>query len=205
MPLPARPGISGLLIFAFCLPFSAEGTAAQESASSLPMASIRPFDGNCSAAGAVPAGTFVSIAIQDHLNSKLNHVGDTFSIALTDPIMCENKVVVPAGTEGRGEIIHVARARAAGKAGELIVAARTLEWSGRTIRLRSLRFGKAGDSRVAQGAVLAVVGGPLAYLVVGGEVDVPPGTAAHAKLAEAIHIEAPSARAADGKEEGERP
>lgn len=141
----------------------------------------------------IPQGTLVNITIVDHLNSKQSHVGDTFRIALAEPITLDGKVIVPTGAEGRGEVIHAARARAGGKAGELILAARTLEWNGRTMRLRSFGFGRTGESRVTEGAALAYVGGPLAYLVVGGEVDVPSGTPAHAKLAVDIDFGTPSA------------
>ena len=49
--------------------------------------------------------------------------------------------MVPAGTPGVGEVVHAERARFGGKAGELILAARYLDFQGTRIPLRTLRFG----------------------------------------------------------------
>lgn len=138
------------------------------------------------------AGTFVDIVILDHLNSKLSHVGDTFRIALDRPILLDGKELVPAGIEGKGEVIHAARARAAGKAGEMILAARTLDWGGRIIKLRAFAFGHSGRSQVTEAFVTGMIAGPVGFLISGGEVDVAAGTQAHAKLAEPIALQMPS-------------
>lgn len=134
------------------------------------------------------AGASVDFEIVDHLGSKVSKVGDHFRIKLVEPLRSAGEIVVPAGTMGEGEVIHAARARAGGKAGELIIAARSLDYAGQEIGLRSFRYGKSGDSNVTEGAVVAFVGGPLAYLVVGGEVDIPPGTRGNAKLKNDITI-----------------
>lgn len=131
----------------------------------------------------ISAGTVVDFEIIDHVNSKLSKTGDTFRIRSTRPLLVGGREVAPAGLPGLGEVIHAARARAGGKAGELILTVRHLEFQNQMIALRSFRFGKGGATRTTEGLALAVVGGPLAYLVVGGEVDVPPSTAGNAKLA----------------------
>lgn len=142
------------------------------------------------------SGTLVDFEIVDHVNSKLSKIGDHFAIRLAEPLRIDGSVIVPAGTSGEGEVIHAARARAGGKAGELILTARYLEYAGQRIDLRSFRFGKSGDSNVTEGAVVAFVGGPLAYLVVGGEVDVPAGTRGNAKLKNDVAIKVGSSGSA---------
>lgn len=83
------------------------------------------------------------------------------------------------------------RARAMGKAGELILAVRYLDFDGHRIPLRSLRYGPA-QGRDDSGGVLvgsSVVGAfvpiasALAFLIAGGEIDIPAGTVAHAMTA----------------------
>lgn len=131
----------------------------------------------------LPAGTVVDFEITDHVNSKLSKAGDLFHIRTVKPLMAEGREIIPVGATGMGEVIHAARARAGGKAGELILAARYIETGDRRIALRSFRFGLSGDNRTDEGVAVAMLVSPLlAYLVVGGEVDVPPLTAGHAKL-----------------------
>jgi len=139
----------------------------------------------------VPKMTVVEIEIVDRMNSRLNHAGEHFAIRLVEPIIVDGRVVVPAGTPGVGEVVHAARARAGGKAGELILAARYLEMASTRVPLRSLRYGRSqgtdnsGAVNVGNMVAAAVlpVASVLGFLVSGGEVDIPPGTRANARLA----------------------
>lgn len=136
----------------------------------------------------VPARTRLTFVFDSTVNSKTAKVGEEFAIRLRDPVMVEGKVVLPAGTPGRGEVIHAARARAGGKAGELILAARYLEHGGVRIPLRSFRMGEQGDDRTETGIIVAVLAGPFAYLVVGGELNIVPGTVGNARIAADVDV-----------------
>jgi hypothetical protein len=139
----------------------------------------------------IPAMTLVEIELADTVNSKANAIGDHFAFRLARPLEIDGRVVVPAGTPGVGEVVHAARARAGGKAGELILAARYLDLNGQHIPLRSFRYGpsqgKDNSGAVNVGAMVAAATIPgvamLGYLVAGGEVNVPAGTRANAKVA----------------------
>jgi hypothetical protein len=140
----------------------------------------------------LPAMTPVKLTIMESLNSKTSKIGQFFSIRLVEPVMFDNRIVVPAGTLGKGEVIHAAKARAAGKAGELIIAARYLEYQGIQIPLRTLKYGEAatGKSNADEAAALGIaVASPLVLFVTGGQVDVPAGMPATAKLAADVRIE----------------
>lgn len=149
------------------------------------------------AALSVPALTPVDLEILAPLNSKTSKIGEMFPIKLSAPLMLGDQVIIPAGATGEGEVIHAAKARAAGKPGELILAARYIEHEGQRIRLRSFNFGPASTGKshvdtahainVASAAVPIV---PVVLFIVGGQVDVPAGTAAHAKLAEPLSVPA---------------
>jgi hypothetical protein len=129
-------------------------------------------------------GTLVDIEILDAVSSKTAKIGDTFRIRLSDPITIDGQVVVPAGVSGGGEVIHAAKARMAGKPGELIIVARYLDYQGTRLPLRGFKYGTStGKNNVdAAAAVGFVVAAPLMLFISGGQVDVPPGTPANAKL-----------------------
>jgi len=139
----------------------------------------------------IAAMTVVEIELVDTVNSKANSSGDRFAFRLARPLELDGRVVVPAGTPGVGEVVHAARARAGGKAGELILAARYLDFGGRHIPLRSFRYGPAqgkdNSGAVNVGSMVAAATIPgvalLGFLVAGGEVNVPAGTRANAKVA----------------------
>lgn len=139
----------------------------------------------------VPARTVIEIEITDTVNSKTNSSRDSFAFRLAEPLAVDGRVLVPAGTPGVGEVVHAARARAGGKAGELILAARYLEHNGTRIPLRSLRYGPSqgrdNSGSVMAGAMVAAATIPMAsmigYLIAGGEVNVPAGTRANAQTA----------------------
>lgn len=136
----------------------------------------------------IPAGTPVDFEFVDRVHSKLNKPGDTFRIRLRQPLLIGGVTALPQGAEGRGEVIHAARARAGGKAGELILAARYIEHGGVRVTLRGFRFGMTGDDQRDAGLVAGLIAPGLGYLVVGGEVDVQPGSPGHAKVAADVGV-----------------
>lgn len=137
----------------------------------------------------VPLGTSVILEFIDPVNSRSSKVGEKVRLSVAQALEWNGQVVIPEGAPAIGEIIHIAKARAGGKAGELIIAARYIEWGNRQIPLKGFRFGAVGDSRVVESFVLStVVAAPLGFLVAGGEVEVKPGTRGHAKLKEDIPV-----------------
>jgi len=142
----------------------------------------------------VPARTPVAIEITDTVNSKANRSRDAFAFRLAEPLAVDGRVVAPAGTPGVGEVVHAARARAMGKAGELILAARYLQLGETRIPLRSLRVGQrqGRDSSGTLSTINVVAAGTVpalslvAFVIAGGEVNIPAGTRADAQTAAEI-------------------
>jgi hypothetical protein len=143
----------------------------------------------------IPALTPVSVEILTPLGSKTSRTGDTFPIRLAQPIIIGDGEVVPAGAMGVGEVIHAKKSGGMGAAGELVLAARYVEVSGRRLTLRSLNLALAGSSRI--GAVDALnaasAAGPLpigliGFFIAGGQVVVPQGTVAQAKIRDSITL-----------------
>ena len=165
--------------------------SAQHGEEPAPAAAQMPVPAPCCT---VPARTPVAIEITDTVDSKANHSRDAFAFRLAEPLVVEGRVVAPAGTPGVGEVVHAARARAMGKAGELILAARYLQLGDTRIMLRSLRIGpqQGRDSSgtlttmnvIAAGTVPAL--SLVAFAIAGGEVNIPAGTRAQAQTAAEI-------------------
>lgn len=140
----------------------------------------------------LPALIPVRIEITTHLNSATSKIGDRFPIRLAAPLDL-GELEIPAGIEGIGEVIHAAKSGFGGKGGELILAARYLDYHGTHIPLRSLSYapenGK-GREGTALGLAIAggLAGGVAAMFIKGGEVDIPPGTLVYAKTAAAVKV-----------------
>jgi hypothetical protein len=178
----------GLAAAALALAGAAAAQPQLPEAGPAPATATAPAAAECCS---IAAMTAVDIELVDTVNSKANSSGDRFAIRLARPLEMDGRVVVPAGTPGVGEVVHAARARAGGKAGELILAARYLDLNGRHIPLRSFRYGPAqgkdNSGAVNVGSMVAAATIPgvalLGFLIAGGEVNVPAGTRANAKVA----------------------
>ena len=136
----------------------------------------------------IPALTPIGIELDEALSSRTSVTGEAFAISLAYPVVVDGRKVIPAGTKGRGEIIH-AKKTGVGVGGELVLAARYLSLGDKQLRLRSMKFNGAG--RDQQGLALAVgaaVGLP-AMFIRGKHIDVPTGAFADAKTAEAFWLD----------------
>lgn len=169
------PALLAGLLFASCF------ASAQPST---PDAVAAPAPADTVAQGASPCcvladGTLVQIEVVETLNTKTVQRGQRFPLRLVDPVYAGDTLVLPAGTEGEGEVVHAERARMAGKAGELILAARFLRTPSGNLPLRGMKLGGAGESHADAAFWVPLVG----FVINGGQVEVPAGTRAQAKLA----------------------
>ncbi|RNF81899.1 hypothetical protein [Montanilutibacter psychrotolerans] len=133
-------------------------------------------------------GQRVELEIGETLNSALHKRGERFPLILATALRVDGHEVVPAGTRGVGEIVHAARSRGGGAAGELLIAARYLELDGQQLPLRGLSYGQSGQSRTNGAAAAAIVAGPFALFIRGREIEIPVGTRVQAKLAGDVHL-----------------
>lgn len=140
----------------------------------------------------IPAGTLVVVRVDQELSSRFSKRGDTFPITLMNDLWLGNRVVVPMGAKGIGEVIHAAGKGFGGRAGELIVTARYLELDGRRIPLIAFKLGLAGaDNSTA--AMLTTAAVPIAGMfVTGTSATIGVGQLAQAKLAEPVDFSAQS-------------
>ncbi len=158
--------------------------AAPATATETPSADIPATPSN-----AVPLRTVVEIEILQALASKTSKGGDKFPIRLSRPLVWEGRTVLPAGLTGEGEVVHAAKARAMGKAGELVLAARYLDCPAsaagpaRRIPLGYFKMGLAGDSRAVEAMFI-----PFGMFMGGGQADIAAGSRANAQTKEIIEL-----------------
>lgn len=69
----------------------------------------------------VVAETRGRLTLQSELNSKLNETGDTITASLIEPIYAEGRLVLPKGTEFRGQITGVDRAKRLQRTGNMSI------------------------------------------------------------------------------------
>ena len=67
----------------------------------------------------IVAETRGRLTLQSELNSKLNEAGDTISASLIEPIYAEGRLVLPKGTEFRGQITGIEQAKRLQRRGNL--------------------------------------------------------------------------------------
>lgn len=137
----------------------------------------------------IPKGTPILIEITDLVSTKTAVRDDFFNIKLATPIIFNGEIIIPAGTIGKGQVVDSGKPRAGGGSGQLVIAARYLEYNGQKIPLRGLKLEVSGTDRsgtsagVSSVASLAGPVGALAgFFVSGGHMEVPAGTHASAKL-----------------------
>ncbi|WP_395777734.1 hypothetical protein [Aquidulcibacter sp.] len=161
MPLAAEP--------------AAQATAPVESPAAAPAASI----------ASIPAGTPMDIEITELLSTKTSKVGDRFALKLAQPLKIGDKIVVPAGILGTGEVIDVGKPGIGGKPGKLVIAGRFLTLNGTTIGIRGLQLRPIGGedrSNVVMATSFVPYLGMASFLIQGGHVEIPAGAWATAKL-----------------------
>ncbi len=57
----------------------------------------------------IPSGTALEVRMSSNSGSRISHVGDPIDGVLLTPIVCERRVVVPAGTSIRGSVTSVVK------------------------------------------------------------------------------------------------
>jgi hypothetical protein len=144
----------------------------------------------------LPALTPVRLRVIGEISSKTHVKGDKVEIILAEPLRLSDTLAIPAGTRGVAEVIHAAKGGMGGKAGELLVAARSLDLSPDLhIPLRSFRLAPASGKNnegLAMGLSIAggVAGGIAAMVMTGGSARIPDRSEAFAKTAADVDIPA---------------
>jgi BON domain len=116
----------------------------------------------------VPAGTSVRIQMIDGVDSAVNHAGELFRATLAAPIVLNNEVVVPSGTDVYVKLLNAKSAGHMAGQSQLVLELVRMEYQGISYALVSNQYDQTGSSRgkrtaetVGGGAVLGALLGAV--------------------------------------------
>jgi hypothetical protein len=157
-------------------------------------ASIAPLPPPAAGCCLLRALTPLLLRIDEPVESDKAAAGQYFKLSLREPLRVSDQLIIPAGTTGSGQVVHAAKSRAMGKAGELVLAARFLDFQGQRIPLRSLRYGSGqGKDNIDTAAIVGIaVSAVITPFITGGEVRVPAGADVWAKVAADVAFPSPA-------------
>lgn len=145
----------------------------------------------------IPADTQILVEFTEALSSRTTQTGRLFGLRLVQPIVIDGVEVVPAGTIGGGEVIDAHRSGMGGRQGVLNLSGRYLEIGGQRVRIRGMQVFSAGEdnTREAVNSMIIIggaVGATLGIIIQGGEVEIPAGSRAQARIAAATTVPMPA-------------
>jgi len=115
----------------------------------------------------VPAGTQLSVRLNDPLDSERNQVGDAFHGSLSAPIVIDGETVIPSGADVVGRVVNVQSAgRFAGQS-LLTLELTSLTVNGKTYNLQTNQWSRSGKGEGKNTATKVGVG-TVAGAVLGG-------------------------------------
>lgn len=128
----------------------------------------------------LPAGLGVEVRVEKLVTSLDFERGQTFPIALNRDVTVDGVVLLPAGTPGVAEVVHVDPAGDQARPGELLIALRYLTYQGRKVALKGGRLAIKGmETQQYNG---------FGTLYIGYQAAIPPGRLIEAELAEPLDL-----------------
>lgn len=115
----------------------------------------------------VPAGTQLTVRLNDGLDTERNQIGDQFHASLSAPIMMDDETVIPSGTDVLGRVVDVkSSGRFAGNSA-LTLELTSLSINGRTYNLQTNQWSRQGKGEGKNTAVKAGGGAALGAIIGG--------------------------------------
>jgi hypothetical protein len=115
----------------------------------------------------IPAGTQLTVRLNDPLDSERNQVGDSFHATLGAPIMINDERVIPSGTDVVGHVVDVKSAgRFAGNSA-LTLELTSLSANGKTYNIQTNQWSRQGKGEGKNTAVKAGGGAALGAIIGG--------------------------------------
>jgi hypothetical protein len=115
----------------------------------------------------IPAGTQLSVRLNDQLDSERSQVGDTFHGSLSTPIVINGETVVPSGADVIGRVADVKSAgRFAGNS-VLTLELNSLSVNGKTYNIQTNQWSRSGKGE-GKNTATKVGAGTVAGAVLGG-------------------------------------
>jgi BON domain len=121
----------------------------------------------------ISSGTTITVRMIDSIDSSINHAGEIFRASLDAPIVVDNEVVVPAGTDVFVKLVQAKSAgRLAGRS-ELGLELVRMQFQGKSYALASNQYEQTGKSRGKRSAETigagAAIGAAIGAIAGGGK------------------------------------
>jgi outer membrane lipoprotein SlyB len=115
----------------------------------------------------IPAGTQLTVRLNDSLDSEKNQTGDTFHATLSAPIVLEDQTAIPSGADVTGHVVDVKSAgRFAGNSA-LTLELTSLSVNGKTYNIQTNQWSRQGKGEGKNTAVKAGGGAALGAIIGG--------------------------------------
>ncbi|HET9401410.1 MAG TPA: hypothetical protein VFO34_10695 [Candidatus Acidoferrales bacterium] len=136
----------------------------------------------------VPAGTAIHVRLDQSLTSAQNRDADTFSATVSEPVVLDNKTVIPAGSRAEGRVIEVRHSGHLKGVGSLQIALSSVEVNGRNYDIETTAAGRRGGNHnkrnlgfigggAGGGAIIGALAGGGKGALIGAPIGAAAGTA----------------------------
>ena len=90
----------------------------------------------------MPAGTQLSVRINDELNSETSQAGDVFHGSVSSPVTVDGKTVIPTTADVEGRVVDVKSAGRFKGQSDLVIELTSLKMNGKSYQISSDRWSK---------------------------------------------------------------
>lgn len=115
----------------------------------------------------IPAGTQLSIRVNEEVNSEKAQVGDTFHGSISAPVTVDDQTVIPTTADVEGRVVDVKSAGRFAGGSVLTLQLTKLIMNGRSYSIQTDQWSKSGTGR-GKGTAAKVGGGAALGAVLGG-------------------------------------
>ncbi|HTV64421.1 MAG TPA: BON domain-containing protein [Bryocella sp.] len=115
----------------------------------------------------IPAGTQLSVRLNDPLDSEKNQVGDTFHGSLSAPIVIDGETVIPSGSDVMGRVADVKSAGRFAGDSVLTLELTSLSVNGKTYNVQTNQWTRSGAGK-GKSTAAKVGGGAAVGAILGG-------------------------------------
>lgn len=145
----------------------------------------------------IPADTLIKIKLITPLNSDKNKVGDEVLYQAAEDVIYNGKLIIAAGSPGKGVVTKVKSAKNFGRNGEIDVDFQQMQafdgtqlptFLGDKAKMEIKNLAIAAGASVAGIALLGPIGIVGGFFVNGKDVDLPAGTESYVQTKEATNI-----------------
>lgn len=145
----------------------------------------------------IPADTLIKIKLITPLNSDKNKVGDEVLYQAAEDVIYNGKLIIAAGSPGKGVVTKVKDAKNFGRNGEIDVDFQQMQafdgtqvptFLGDKAKMEIKNLAIAAGASVAGMALLGPIGIVGGFFVNGKDVDLPTGTESYVQTKEATNI-----------------